>query len=123
VDVHGELAGRLDERASVATTEATTEVSESVLTTDARRPRPGQIGGATTFILEGGIPMTNDYIRTALAADRQNTLRAEAHIARRARQARPSTAPSSRLDRVMTRLRSDRRGRQAARSQRAVTSQ
>ena len=122
MDVQGELAGRLDEWASVLGTEATTEVSESVLTTDARWPRPGQVGGATTFILKGGTPMTNDYILAALAADRQNTLRAEAHLAGRARQARPSTAPASRLDRVMTRLRSDRRGRHIARGRRPVTS-
>jgi hypothetical protein len=53
VDVHGEHAGRLDAWASVLGTEATTEVSESVLTTDAGRPPPSQVGGATTFILKG----------------------------------------------------------------------
>ena len=64
--------------------------------------------------------MTNDYILAALAADRQNTLRAEGHSARRARRARRSAAPASRL-RVVTRLRAERRGRHAARRRRAVT--
>jgi len=66
--------------------------------------------------------MTNDYILAALAADRQNTLRAEGHTARRAREARPSAAPASRLDRVVIRLRAGRSGRHAARRQRVVTS-
>src|SRR5882757_10790923 len=53
VDVQGELLLRLHEWASVLGTEATTEVSKSVPSTDARLPRPSQVGGATTFVLKG----------------------------------------------------------------------
>jgi hypothetical protein len=66
--------------------------------------------------------MTNDYILAALAADRQNTLRAQAHSARQARRARPSATAAARL-RVRPGWRSDRRARHAARGRRAVASQ